>query len=82
MSQHLWMYEGGTEYFANLFQIQEGLINKDEFLKRIGEKIMNSKNYNDTMPFTVMSKMYCRSNTRINTETYMKRSSSGDVYGY
>ena len=22
MSQHLWMYEGGTEYFANLFQIQ------------------------------------------------------------
>ncbi|MBV8327701.1 PDZ domain-containing protein [Chryseobacterium sp.] len=56
MSQHLWMYEGGTEYFANLFQIQEGLINKDEFLQRIGEKITNSKNYNDTMPFTVMSK--------------------------
>ncbi|TLX26668.1 peptidase M61 [Chryseobacterium indologenes] len=56
MSQHLWMYEGGTEYFANLFQIQEGLINKDEFLERIGEKIANSKNYDDTMPFTVMSK--------------------------
>jgi predicted metalloprotease with PDZ domain len=56
MSQHLWMYEGGTEYFANLFQIQEGLINKDEFLKRIVEKINNSKKYNDTMPFTVMSK--------------------------
>ncbi|MGG5207888.1 PDZ domain-containing protein [Chryseobacterium sp. MIQD13] len=56
MSQHLWMYEGGTEYFANLFQIQENLINKDEFLKRIGEKITNSKNYDDTMPFTVMSK--------------------------
>lgn len=56
MSQHLWMYEGGTEYFANLFQIQEGLINKDEFLERMGEKIANSKNYDDTMPFTVMSK--------------------------
>jgi predicted metalloprotease with PDZ domain len=56
MSQHLWMYEGGTEYFANLFQIQEGLINKDEFLQRMNEKITNSKNYNDTMPFTVMSK--------------------------
>jgi len=56
MSQHLWMYEGGTEYFANLFQIQEGLITKDEFLHRISEKIANSKNYNDTMPFTVMSK--------------------------
>lgn len=56
MSQHLWMYEGGTEYFANLFQIQEGLITKDEFLQRMNEKITNSKNYNDTMPFTVMSK--------------------------
>lgn len=56
MSQHLWMYEGGTEYFANLFQIQEGLINKDEFLKRVNGKITNSKNYDDTMPFTVMSK--------------------------
>lgn len=56
MSQHLWMYEGGTEYFANLFQIQEGLITRDEFLQRINEKITNSKNYNDTMPFTVMSK--------------------------
>ncbi|WP_294331925.1 PDZ domain-containing protein [uncultured Chryseobacterium sp.] len=56
MSQHLWMYEGGTEYFANLFQIQEGLITKDEFLQRMSEKIANSKKYNDTMPFTVMSK--------------------------
>ncbi|SHG08133.1 PDZ domain-containing protein [Chryseobacterium sp. OV279] len=56
MSQHLWMYEGGTEYFANLFQIQEGLINKDEFLHRMNEKITNSKSYDDTMPFTVMSK--------------------------
>jgi len=56
MSQHLWMYEGGTEYFANLFQIQEGLITRDEFLQRMTEKIANSKNYNDTMPFTVMSK--------------------------
>ncbi|WP_292009661.1 peptidase M61 [Chryseobacterium sp.] len=56
MSQHLWMYEGGTEYFANLFQIQEGLIDKNDFLKRINEKITNSKNYDDTMPFTVMSK--------------------------
>ncbi len=49
-------YEGGTEYFANLFQIQEGLITKDQFLQRIGDKIKNSKSYDDAMPFTVMSK--------------------------
>ncbi|MCL1674299.1 M61 family metallopeptidase [Elizabethkingia meningoseptica] len=56
MSQHLWMYEGGTEYFANLFQIQEGLIDKNDFLKRIEQKIAGSKKYNDILPFTVMSK--------------------------
>ncbi|MCT4216555.1 peptidase M61 [Elizabethkingia anophelis] len=56
MSQHLWMYEGGTEYFANLFQIQEGLIDKNDFLARINQKIAGSKRYKDTLPFTVMSK--------------------------
>ncbi len=55
MSQHLWMYEGTTEYFANLFQIQEGLINEDEFFERLREKINNSKRYDDNMSFTVMS---------------------------
>ncbi len=56
MSQHLWMYEGTTEYFANLFQIQQGLIDEKEFYKRIMGKINNAKSYDDTMSFTVMSK--------------------------
>lgn len=56
MSQHLWMYEGATEYFANLFQIQQGLIDEAEFFKRIVDKIQNSKRYDDTMSFTEMSK--------------------------
>ncbi len=56
MSQHLWMYEGTTEYFANLFQIQQGLINEDEFYERIREKISNAKHYDDSMSFTTMSK--------------------------
>jgi predicted metalloprotease with PDZ domain len=55
MSKHLWMYEGTTEYFANLFQIQQGLIDDTEFYKRIMEKINNAKRYNDSMSFTVMS---------------------------
>ena len=56
MSQHLWMYEGTTEYFANLFQIQQGLIDDAEFYKRIMGKIDNAKGYNDAMSFTEMSK--------------------------
>lgn len=56
MSEHLWMYEGVTEYFANLFQINQGLIDEDEFYTRIAEKIENASKLNDTMPFTIMSK--------------------------
>jgi predicted metalloprotease with PDZ domain len=55
MSQHLWMYEGVTEYFANLFQINQGLITEDDFLSRIAEKIAHANKLNDTMPFTTMS---------------------------
>ncbi len=55
MSKHLWMYEGVTEYFANLFQINQGLITEDEFYNRVSEKIEQAKTLNDTMPFTTMS---------------------------
>lgn len=55
MSKHLWMYEGVTEYFANLFQIKQGLIDEKEFYQRMTEKINISKNYDDHLPFTFMS---------------------------
>ena len=55
MSEHLWMYEGITEYFANLFQINQGLIPEEEFYSRLAEKIENANAMNDTMPFTTMS---------------------------
>ena len=56
MSEHLWLYEGLTEYFANLFQINQGLITEEEFYTRISEKINSASKLNDTMPFTTMSK--------------------------
>ena len=56
MSQHLWMYEGATEYFANLFQIQQGLIDEDDFYSRIAEKIEFAQAYDDRMSFTEMSR--------------------------
>ncbi|QLE01830.1 peptidase M61 [Galbibacter sp. BG1] len=56
MSEHLWMYEGVTEYFANLFQINQGLIDEQAFYDRIADKIQNSKRYNDSLSFTEMSK--------------------------
>ncbi len=54
-SKHLWMYEGVTEYFANLFQVNQGLIDESEFYNKMMEKIQYSKNMNDAMSFTAMS---------------------------
>ncbi len=56
MSEHLWMYEGVTEYFANLFQINQGLITEDDFYGRMAEKVEQANAMNDTMSFTTMSK--------------------------
>lgn len=56
MSEHLWMYEGVTEYFANLFQVNQGLIEEDAFYERMAGKIADAANMNDTMSFTKMSK--------------------------
>lgn len=55
MSQHLWMYEGTTEYFANLFQINQGLIDAQDFYGRILEKVQFSSRYDDALSFTEMS---------------------------
>ncbi|UAM96862.1 peptidase M61 [Polaribacter litorisediminis] len=56
MSKHLWMYEGITEYFANLFQVNQGLITEQQFIDEMKGKIASSLRYNDTMSFTKMSK--------------------------
>ncbi|HET8839168.1 MAG TPA: peptidase M61 [Flavobacteriaceae bacterium] len=55
MSKHLWMYEGVTEYFANLFQVNQGLITPQDFYDRMMEKIQTSRNFDDTMPITELS---------------------------
>jgi predicted metalloprotease with PDZ domain len=54
-SKHLWMYEGVTEYFANHFQVYEGLISEEEFYSNMMTKIQTSLMMNDSMSFTEMS---------------------------
>lgn len=56
MSKHLWMYEGTTEYFANLFQVNQGLISEQDFIDEMQGKIATAKRFDDTMSFTEMSK--------------------------
>lgn len=54
-SDHLWMYEGLTEYFATLFQVNQDLVSEDEFYMKILEKISTASTLDDTMSFTEMS---------------------------
>lgn len=54
MSKHLWLYEGVTEYFANLVQVQAGLMTRDEFLSEMDSKIESAAEYKD-VSFTEMS---------------------------
>ncbi|MBP2831965.1 peptidase M61 [Aquimarina sp. U1-2] len=54
-SKHLWMYEGVTEYFATLFQVNQGLVSGDDFYLKIKDKIQNASAYDDSMSFTKMS---------------------------
>ena len=57
MSKHLWLYEGITEYFANLIQVQSGLMTPLEFFAgQMGGKIRRASKYPETkIPFTEMS---------------------------
>ncbi|HTQ64029.1 MAG TPA: hypothetical protein VMI12_04490 [Puia sp.] len=56
MSEHLWLYEGSTEYHAHMVQEKYGIITPDQLLTVLSGKITLSKNqFNDTVPFTVMS---------------------------
>ena len=56
MSKHLWLYEGITEYFAGHMQAKQGLIDLPKYAEMLQEKFFAADQYNDTLPFTVMSK--------------------------
>lgn len=73
MSKHLWMYEGITEYFANLFQVNQGLIDEQAFINRMQGKIATSLRFDDAMSFTEMSKNVLKDKYAKNySNVYMK----------
>ena len=56
MSQHLWLYEGVTEYAATHVQVNQKLLTPEEYLNKIRAYIIGASKYNDSLPFTEMSK--------------------------
>jgi predicted metalloprotease with PDZ domain len=57
MSQHLWMYEGVTEYFAGNVQVKYGLITPEQYLQVLQEKMITSDQFKNDVPFTDISKL-------------------------
>jgi predicted metalloprotease with PDZ domain len=56
MSEHLWLYEGVTEYSATHVQVNQKLLDPVAYLNRLRSYIIGAGKYNDTLPFTQMSK--------------------------
>ncbi len=57
MSEHLWLYEGLTEYNAHHVQVLSGLIEIEKFIDIMQNKMSEAQSqYNDTLPFTFMSR--------------------------
>lgn len=55
MSAHLWLYEGVTEYFAQLCQVRDSLIDDETFIKIMRDKIERAAAHKD-VSFTDMSR--------------------------
>jgi predicted metalloprotease with PDZ domain len=56
MSKHLWLYEGITEYFANLIKYKGGVYTPDEYLRTMEGKLAEGQKFPaQEMSFTEMS---------------------------
>ena len=56
MSEHLWLYEGITEYFAGIIQLKGGLIDDQDYFVELKSKLRSADNYPDDMAFADMSR--------------------------
>jgi predicted metalloprotease with PDZ domain len=55
-SEHLWLYEGVTEWESDVVQMRGGLISIDEYLKILSNKITTSDHFKQNISLTEMSK--------------------------
>ena len=55
MSEHLWLYEGVTEYNSQLVQIRDGLYSLEDFIFVMRDKFIGNDQY-EKIPLTVASR--------------------------
>jgi predicted metalloprotease with PDZ domain len=77
-SEHLWLYEGVTEYLANVVQVRDSIITPDEFLEILHEKMDRALTYPD-VSLTEMSKDL---NKKTNRDAFMNVFDRGAITAF
>jgi len=72
MSEHLWLYEGGTEYAAQHVQVKQKLIPIQQFLSTMSQKIRQAERFKKDLSFTEMSKTCLDENQSQYSNVYLK----------
>ncbi|HEX9615704.1 MAG TPA: peptidase [Bacteroidota bacterium] len=54
-SEHLWLYEGVTEWVSDIMQLRSGLMTTDEFLKQLSLKLTINDNFDKDMSLSHMA---------------------------
>ncbi|MEW6041675.1 MAG: peptidase, partial [Elusimicrobiota bacterium] len=52
MSQHLWFYEGVTEWASDIMQMRDYLITLDDYLQQVKQKLSINDNFNKDLSLT------------------------------
>jgi predicted metalloprotease with PDZ domain len=60
MSEHLWLYEGVTEYNSMISQARAGIIDLNKFIEDVELKMAGARDYDQDVPFTQMSRYALR----------------------
>ncbi len=55
-SQHIWLYEGVTEWVSDIMQLRSGLMTTEEYLNQVSQKLRVNDGFNKDMSLTQMAK--------------------------
>ena len=55
MSQHIWLYEGITEWAADIIQLRDYLMTLDDYLAEIKQKLLQNDNYDPNISLVDLS---------------------------
>ena len=72
MSEHLWLYEGVTEYSAQHVQVKQQLVSIEHFLQAMSQKMGQAEGFKEDLSFTEMSKTCLKENKNQYPNVYLK----------